>query len=126
MTDERTRLLAEIEALEKAQALMSNPLGIISTEIAYAKAALFAVQSATTEALAAMEQAREALKMLDAYQPEYTECHGFKCRRPWCASCFGEDAAEQAEKRARIEFAAARQALATLTEQIERMRNEQG
>jgi hypothetical protein len=71
-------------------------------------------QSATTEALAAMEQAREALSaftMCARYQPHMGGGPSFK---GWA-----QNDLRQAE-------AKARQALATLTEQIERMRNEQG
>jgi hypothetical protein len=149
MTDERTRLLAELEALRRADELApgttSIPYAIAEREAELAKldaepdweawrpaleafgkvfwgspttrmiqddtkrsairgliaaAPLMprdAGQSATTEALAAMEQVREALEWFTA------DLSGYE-----------------------LEGTPAPKALATLTKQIERMRNEQG
>lgn len=38
-------------------------------------------------------------------------CNGNKCREPWCAGCFGDEAAEQAASEARNALATARAAL---------------
>ncbi len=38
----------------------------------------------------------EALQSVLRYVPDsVVECRGDKCREPWCASCFGWDAAEE-------------------------------
>ena len=45
---------------------------------------------------------------------DYLECHGYKCRHPTCASCWGDDyAAEQSDK-ADIAIANAKAALASI------------
>ena len=58
------------------------------------------------------DRLRKALKPILRFVPQsIVECRGDKCREPWCASCYGEDAAITALDRASAEAAAARAAL---------------
>ena len=73
----------------------------------------FALMLARAEAAEAdAARLREALKPILRFVPQsIVECRGDKCREPWCASCYGEDAAITALDRASAEAAAARAAL---------------
>lgn len=55
------------------------------------------------EKLAArIEEFQEAEKYIDL---DYTECHGWKCRVPYCGSCQGEDEAHENSERLKKERA---------------------
>ena len=54
-----------------------------------------------------------ALEKMGSYFPHsIVECRGDKCREPWCASCYGEEEAEEAMARVAADIAAYRAALA--------------
>lgn len=49
-----------------------------------------------------LEELDRVLRSVIKYIPsDVVECRGDKCREPWCASCFGWDAAEQGAEKAR-------------------------
>jgi hypothetical protein len=70
---------------------------------------------AILSALAAVPVMKEALEAVQPYILDYClQCNGDKCRLPTCASCYGWDTAEAAEKSAQIAKGKLNQALAAL------------
>ena len=61
---------------------------------------------------AALLKAEEALMRTQRFIPSRViRCNGYKCRKPWCASCFDEDEAEEALEKAEADGDIARSAL---------------
>lgn len=69
--------------------------------------------TANAHLYAAASDMYAALEKMGSYFPHsIVECRGDKCREPWCASCYGEEAAEEAMARVAADIAAYRAALA--------------
>ncbi len=68
-----------------------------------------------TEMLRAQEEARVLREALKAVLPYVATgpigCHGYKCRKPWCWSCNGEEEAAVAAKNGLAAYTKARTAL---------------
>ena len=105
-------VVASINGQARFVALIGNDTDTPEREpMRFANAHLIAL---APDLAAALLKAEEALMRTQRFIPSRViRCNGYKCRKPWCASCFDEDEAEEALEKAEADGDIAR---ATLTE----------
>lgn len=92
-----TLLTALRAALDEAEARARD--AVLDAMAARGQAAM--AYEAQLRAEAERDAANALLRDMLRYLPDgIVECRGDKCREPWCASCFGWDAAEAGSEKA--------------------------